>query len=176
MNAIPIAPKKFPISIFLSLSGCHFLKSCFALFALLALAVSFSGSAFAEQKFELMGTWLHSEPPATPETGAQSMMQVFKPDGTYFLQIMIAPRGKMVGTVIKRWSTYKATGPSSFVFKNKAFQRCASGGTACARCPGNWCRQNPMGWVIGVQHSDSVTMQGSNQFRNQSGQTWTRSC
>jgi hypothetical protein len=142
---------------------------------LFSLAVSFSDSAAAEPKFALMGTWLHSEPPATPETGAQSWMQVFKPDGTYFTQTMLAPRGKMVGTIIKRWSTYKATGTSAFVYKTKAFQRCASGGTACARCPGAWCRQNPMGWDIGVQHSDSFTMQGPNQFRDQSGWTWTRS-
>jgi hypothetical protein len=175
MSLISIAFKKFPLFLSASFFDRSFHSSRIALFALVVLAVvSVACPAASAQGFALMGTWLHSEPPATPQTGAQSWMQVFRPDGTYFYQVMIAPRGRMVGTVIKRWSTYKATGASSFVFKNKAFERCASGGTACARCPGTWCRQNPMGWDIGVQHSDSVKLQGPNQFRDQFGQTWTR--
>ena len=182
MIITPVASRKSLIHALCCPFGHQFYKSrigCrITFFILAALAtVLVASPATADQGFALIGTWLHSEPPATPETGAQSWMQVFKPDGTYYTQIMIAPRGRMVGTILRRWSMYKATGASSFVFKNKAFDRCASGGTACLRCPGQrMCTQNPpMGWDIGVQHSDSVTMQGQDRFRNRFGQTWTRS-
>jgi hypothetical protein len=169
MNAIQIVLKKISIFIVFSLFGRHFYKSCFALFALVALALSFTVSAFAEQKFALIGTWEHTEK-------------------TVYLTITFNPNGTCYGKIggvnsISQWrGTYQATGASSYILQVQTFRECSSGG-ACGSCPrrlgdsrfSNGCNSAQIWGIIpGEKTKHSPQMQGPDQFVAKTGATWCR--
>ena len=89
---------------------------------------------------------------------------------------MIAPRDRLVGTIV-RWSgIYYATSGTSIVCQVQTYQLCSSGG-ACTSCPGDpqTCRMaQSNGMEPGVQHQSSVQLQGTNQFVGQDRATWFR--
>jgi hypothetical protein len=147
-----------------------------ALFALTVFAVVSAASPLvAQQQFSLIGAWRHTES-ATKDSPAFTTTLVFKPDGTFDAQTLIAPRPKLVGTIVKWWGRYRATGATSWVGQLQFYQACSSGG-ACASCPGDerTCRfAQALGMEFGVQKPDRVRMQGPNKFIDKNGKRWFR--
>jgi hypothetical protein len=168
MNAMRSVVRKIPAVIAFSLLRRYFHNSCFALFVLAVLAVSFSDSAVAGQKFALIGTWEHTE-----ATFYRTV--TFKPNGTTYSKIV------GVNSISEMRGTYKATGASSWVGQIQTYRMCGSGG-ACGSCPrrpgdsrfNNGCESAKI-WGItpGVNEKTSVQMQGPDTFVI-NGVTWRR--
>jgi hypothetical protein len=173
MLPIPIASGKFPV---FTLRGAH----CIALFTLIALsAVLIAGSAVAEQRFALIGTWEH-----TDKNGVSTI--AFNPDGTFNSKTCVGTGANGQGSGCAQWrGKYRATGASSWAAQVQSFRNCASGG-GCNSCPrsrgdlpgpGNYgCEiaKNLFGITLGVRMNQSWQMQGANQGADRSGQTWRR--
>jgi len=179
MVSMPIASKKFFLSIG-SLLGQYSHRSriarSIAVMAIVTLATaSVAGWVVAQEGFPLIGSWRHTEP-ATQNTPAFSITQVFNPDGTFYVEEMIAPRPGMVGTIVRYWGRYRGTSATSIVYQVQSFQACSSGG-ACTSCPGDQMTctlAQQSGADPGVQHQGNFQMRGANEFVDKSGLQWLR--
>jgi hypothetical protein len=179
MVSMPNASKKLFVSICGLLgqySHCSRIVRSIAIVAIVALATtSVAGSVVAQEGFPLIGSWRHTEP-ATQNTPAFSITQVFNPDGTFYVEEMIAPRPGMVGTILRYGGRYRGTSATSIVYQVQSFQACSSGG-ACSSCPGDQMTcalAQQSGADPGVQHKGNFQMRGSNEFVDKSGQQWLR--
>jgi hypothetical protein len=125
----------------------------------------------------LIGAWRHSEA-ATQNMPAFTKTMVNKPDGTFAVREMIAPRGRLGGSIVRWWGRYRPTGATSYFWQVQTYQVCNSSGMACISCPGNQqaCIMARTGdKEPGVPHLwGGSQMQGPNQFVGQGGATWFR--
>jgi hypothetical protein len=152
-------------------------KAHIVFFALaLLVAMSVTGSAFAQQGFALIGTWQQ-----TDKDGIQTV--VFKPDGTFFSQWDFPPGPGGTGSGRAQWQgIYRATGASSYAAQVGVFQVCASGG-GCVSCPpgggelpgSDGCGlARYYGLTPGEWREVSMQMQGPDQGVLKDGRRWRR--
>ena len=144
--------------------------------AIAAIAtLSIAGSAIGQERFPLVGVWRHTEP-ATQSSPGNSTTLVFKPDGTFTSEQMVAPQPGLVGTIIQYWGRYRPTSATSFIYQVEYYKACASGGS-CMSCPGDqqvcavarYAQADP-----GVQHQATFQMRGPNEHVDRFGQAWLR--
>ena len=179
MISMPIVSKKFLVSICSLLNQYfHFSGMARTITAVIIVTVataSVVGLVLAQEGNSLIGSWRHTEP-ATQNTPAFSITQVFNPDGTSYFEEMIAPRPGMVGTILRFWGRYRVTSATTIIYEVQSFQACSTGG-ACSSCPGDQMTctlAQQSGADPGVQHQGYFQMQGGNEFVDKFGQHWLR--
>jgi hypothetical protein len=142
-------------------------KSTFSrhLIPLLLASCSIAGSAAAQQRPSIIGTWEHTE--AASAYGPANVVVVeFDAHGTIRDSWAVAPSADGKPGGISEWQgAYRLTGANSFVFGWQNFTTCFSG--ICMSCPGDEraCGlTRSLGWEVGGQYSGGFRMNGPNEM------------
>jgi hypothetical protein len=144
---------------------------------LLVLPIAlFAGTAVAEERFSLIGTWEYSEA-GTPDNPANTQTQTFWRDGRYVGKWTISPlpARQVIFTVVNWRGNYRITGATTITYMVQALQRCAMG--SCVNWPygDNLSKlAKDMGIEPGVQHQGYFQPKGPNRFVDSSNRTWRR--